>query len=87
MSIVVFEYIVQMKMVLKSNFGYSLKNFGNTCYVNATLQVLFALPGFTDDLVSAFKQVEDLPYFSGLFAQIIAARKTGLSHAVNVSTQ
>ncbi|KZS08839.1 Uncharacterized protein APZ42_027047 [Daphnia magna] len=68
-------------------YEIGLKNFGNTCYVNATLQVLFALPGFTDDLVSAFKQVEDLPYFSGLFAQIIAARKTGLSHAVNVSTQ
>ncbi|KAI9554816.1 hypothetical protein GHT06_020093 [Daphnia sinensis] len=68
-------------------YEIGLRNFGNTCYVNATLQVLFALPGFTDDLVRAFEKVENLPYFSVLFSKIVAARKTGLLHAVNTSTQ
>jgi ubiquitin C-terminal hydrolase len=60
------------------NFEHSLRNIDNTCYVNATLQALFALPGFTDDLVTAFEGTENLPHFASLLANMITARKKGL---------
>jgi ubiquitin C-terminal hydrolase len=66
-----------------ANFEHSLRNFGNTCYVNATLQALFALPGFTDDLVTSFEGTGNLPHFASLLANMITARKKGLSIEVD----
>ena len=57
---------------------FSLRNIDNTCYVNATLQALFSLPGFTDDLVMACQGVENLPQFSSLLVNMVDARKKGL---------
>jgi hypothetical protein len=44
---------------------------------------LFALPGFTDDLVTAFEGVEKLSNFDSLLAKMIAARKKGLRDEVD----
>jgi hypothetical protein len=73
-----FFFKISCKKTYFANFKHSLRNIDNTCYVNATLQALFALPGFTDDLVTAFEGTENLPHFASLLANMITARKKGL---------
>lgn len=60
-----------------------LENLGNTCYVNATLQVLLSLPGFAEDLDAACKLVKNVPACVALFNKIAVARKKGMSSKVN----
>ena len=43
------------------DFHCRLPNYGNNCFVNATLQVLFAIPHFMNDLERASSRKDDLP--------------------------
>jgi ubiquitin C-terminal hydrolase len=62
---------------------HSLRNIDNTCYVNATLQALFSLPGFTDDLVTAIEEAKNVPQFTSLLVNMVSARKKGLAIEVD----
>lgn len=72
------QVFVSLLMIL-----FRFKNMGNTCFVNATLQALLALPYFANDLKKASKGIPELPQLIDLFVKIISARERGLVGQVN----
>ena len=65
---------------------YRLPNHGNTCFVNATLQVLLSLDGFTRDLEIACNSdnvVLPLPLCVDLLNQMAVARNAILKDEVH----
>jgi ubiquitin C-terminal hydrolase len=54
-----------------------MNNYGNTCYVNATLQSLFAIPSFLTQLLEFVNSLETVPIVISSLVDIINARKKG----------
>ena len=57
--------------VLRATAG--MANLGNTCYVNATLQMLLALPAFTEGLVAAAERLAEDGGSGGPDGSVVAA--------------
>jgi ubiquitin C-terminal hydrolase len=54
-----------------------MNNYGNTCYVNAILQSLFAIPSFLTQLLEFVNSLETVPIVISSLVDIINARQKG----------
>ncbi len=50
---------MKSKPKITSSLHIGLRNLGNTCYINASLQMLFSLPNFISNLQQAYDQISD----------------------------
>lgn len=80
------DYLKYREIIRLLDFQISLPNLGHTCFINATLQVLFNLPDFVKDLQTAAddrRKTTCLPRSLDFFLQIAEARSQGLSGLVD----